>query len=459
MRSRVVAFFAGLLLVLSACSSGEGESSSATSTAPTTTDISTTAPTTTTAPQTTTAPPTTTTTTTTTMPEVPEEIERTDYLTFANGALFISQTGLASGSAGQLLRMIDGDPLDLAFTTDAAGPIEVIYKLPSATTFDRFAIPNITERPGNATFIKSVMVSGSPDGPDTGYQVLAEFELETHGPDQETTELVPDVTTPVRWVKVNLEGGINIEEGDEGKTGLYFTEIIGNGTQDETELSSAFSGVWDFRLTERLDITGKPLELTQTGATISGCLDTIVINGTVNGRIARATGFDPARNDRPSAFIFVADDDGTIQAAWSESGGLFKARTAVVDPAVTSSPCSDAPPEPQFCGAAVYINFGFNSAAIRPESEQVLSDLYKGLLADGSTQVSIEGHTSTEGTAAYNQDLSERRAQSVVDDLIARGFDAAGISAVGKGETEPLLSPDDDESSRSLNRRVEIVCG
>ena len=49
--------------------------------------------------------------------------------------------------------------------------------------------------------------------------------------------------------------------------------------------------------------------------------------------------------------------------------------------------------------------------------------------------------------------------QAVVADLIARGFDEAKIAASGKGETEPLISPDNDESSRSLNRRVEIECG
>jgi outer membrane protein OmpA-like peptidoglycan-associated protein len=371
----------------------------------------------------------------------------------------VEQAGLASGSAGRVLRVIDGDPQDITLATDADGPIEVVYKLASETTFDRLAIPNVTEAPGNATFFKSVVVSGSLDGPDTGYQVLADFELETHEPDQNVTELVPDVTTPVRWVRVVLDGGINIEAGDEGKTGLHFSEIIGNGTQEEVSLSTAFSGVWDFRLTERLDIKGKPLELRQTGATISGCLDTIIINGSVNGRIARATGIDPARNDRPSAFILVADEDDSIQAVFSENNSIFGARTPVVDPEVTSSPCSEAPLEPQFCGVAVYVNFDFNSAVIRPESDQVLADVHAGLIADGITPVSIVGHTSTEGTESHNLDLSERRAQSVVDNLVARGFDPGNISAVGKGESEPLLSPDDDESSRSLNRRVEISCG
>jgi OOP family OmpA-OmpF porin len=184
----------------------------------------------------------------------------------------------------------------------------------------------------------------------------------------------------------------------------------------------------------------------------------VVINGSVNGRIARANGID-TRNDRPSAFIFVADDDDSIHAVMSVNRGVFGARTAVVDPEVSSTPCSDAPLEPRFCGLAVYVNFDFDSDVIRPESDQILSDLYDGLVAEGAERVLIEGHTSTEGSEEYNQDLSERRAQSVVENLIAKGFDGTKISAGGKGETEPLLSPERDESSRSLNRRVEIKCG
>ncbi len=61
-------------------------------------------------------------------------------------------------------------------------------------------------------------------------------------------------------------------------------------------------------------------------------------------------------------------------------------------------------------------------------------------------------------TGEFNQDLSERRAQAVVADLVARGLDAARLTALGLGETAPLLSPDADESSRAINRRVEVEC-
>lgn len=319
----------------------------------------------------------------------------------------MQQTGLAGGSASSALQSIDGDSYRIGLTTDAAGPVEFIYKMPAETAFDRFAIPEVLEWPGNVTFVKSVIVSGSLEGPDTGYQVLAAFDLETHEEEGQVTEIVPDVMTPVRWVKVNFEGGINIEEGDEGNTAIRFSELIGNGTQETRPLSNAFDGIWDLRLTERLDASGQPFELHQVGATISGCVGRIVLNGTVNGPIARVNGVDTL-NDRASAFIFVADEDGSIQAVWSEGGGLFKAWTAVVDPGTTSTDCSETPPEPLACGAAVYINFDVNSAAIRPESDQVLSDLYDGLVADEVASVRIVAHTSTEGSETYNQDLSER---------------------------------------------------
>ena len=69
----------------------------------------------------------------------------------------------------------------------------------------------------------------------------------------------------------------------------------------------------------------------------------------------------------------------------------------------------------------------------------------------------IEGHTSSEGNEQYNQELSARRAQSVVEDLVRRGIDVARITTVGKGELEPIAS-NNDEAGRSLNRRVDVEC-
>ena len=86
----------------------------------------------------------------------------------------------------------------------------------------------------------------------------------------------------------------------------------------------------------------------------------------------------------------------------------------------------------------------------------MIADLHQGL-AQANAAIQIVGHSSSEGAADYNRNLSQRRAQSVVAALVALGLDAGQISAVGKGEDDPIAS-NDDEAGRSLNRRVEVIC-
>ena len=120
--------------------------------------------------------------------------------------------------------------------------------------------------------------------------------------------------------------------------------------------------------------------------------------------------------------------------------------------------CSDPVPPTLGCGAIIHsIAFAFDSAEIRPESAAVLTELFSGLQADASTGITIEGHTSSEGTEDYNDKLSERRAQAVVADLVRRGLPNQRLTAVGIGERRPIAS-NNDESGRSLNRRVEVKC-
>jgi outer membrane protein OmpA-like peptidoglycan-associated protein len=120
--------------------------------------------------------------------------------------------------------------------------------------------------------------------------------------------------------------------------------------------------------------------------------------------------------------------------------------------------CGQPAPPTLGCGSIIHgITFDFDSAAIRPESSPVLAELYKGLAADTRSRMVIEGHTSSEGTEDYNLRLSERRAQAVVADLVSRGLAGARVSAAGLGESRPIAS-NNDESGRSLNRRVEVKC-
>ena len=67
----------------------------------------------------------------------------------------------------------------------------------------------------------------------------------------------------------------------------------------------------------------------------------------------------------------------------------------------------------------------------------------------------VEGNTDSVGGEAYNQKLSERRAEAVKDVLVKSGIEGDRLSTVGYGETRPI-APNDTEEGRAKNRRVSI---
>jgi len=99
--------------------------------------------------------------------------------------------------------------------------------------------------------------------------------------------------------------------------------------------------------------------------------------------------------------------------------------------------------------------FDFDSAAIRGEARHNLDELARSLNRYPDSDLMIVGHTDAVGSNGYNQDLSERRAQSSASYLYARGVDRR-IETLGRGENEPVAS-NDSESGRLHNRRVEIA--
>jgi outer membrane protein OmpA-like peptidoglycan-associated protein len=100
--------------------------------------------------------------------------------------------------------------------------------------------------------------------------------------------------------------------------------------------------------------------------------------------------------------------------------------------------------------------FEFNEAELRPESLDNLDRLI-GFISDYPTRsVSIEGHTDSRGSEAFNIELSQKRADSVRQALIERGVPASQLQSVGLGEEFPIASNETD-AGRQQNRRVEII--
>ncbi len=101
------------------------------------------------------------------------------------------------------------------------------------------------------------------------------------------------------------------------------------------------------------------------------------------------------------------------------------------------------------------IFFDFDKWDLKPESFTELNKLV-GLLNEYPViNVEVGAHTDSKGSDSYNQTLSERRAQSVVDYLVEQGVVQTRLSAKGYGETTPVATNDTDEG-RALNRRVEF---
>lgn len=102
------------------------------------------------------------------------------------------------------------------------------------------------------------------------------------------------------------------------------------------------------------------------------------------------------------------------------------------------------------------IQFDFNSAAIKPESETTLGEIAKLLQGKPDLKILVVGHTDTVGTFEYNRGLSQKRAESVVANLKDKGIAATRLFPVGVSFASPIAT-NGTENGRAKNRRVELV--
>ena len=102
------------------------------------------------------------------------------------------------------------------------------------------------------------------------------------------------------------------------------------------------------------------------------------------------------------------------------------------------------------------ILFELDESILLSESENELAMLYRMLKDEPQLQATVIGHTDNQGNRAYNQSLSEARAEAVLKWLVAKGIAPTRLKSDGRGLDEPIAS-NDTESGRALNRRTEII--
>ncbi len=105
--------------------------------------------------------------------------------------------------------------------------------------------------------------------------------------------------------------------------------------------------------------------------------------------------------------------------------------------------------------AILRIHFDTDKADIRPESRPKVDKFAEFLIHNKGSLVRIEGHTDWRGSDEYNMILSKKRAESIQRALIEDGVSPARLSAVGKGEKEPVAS-NKTEAGMAQNRRIEV---
>ncbi len=180
-----------------------------------------------------------------------------------------------------------------------------------------------------------------------------------------------------------------------------------------------------------------------------------------------------------------ASDSGSVSNTLLNLGGVLRfgapapvvaepapepAPIAAAEPAPEPAPAPAPAPEPVKCtpqmdtitvGAEKL--FGFDKANLKDEGKAALDEAAAKIKAAPEIKaVIVTGHTDRIGSEAYNQKLSERRANQVKDYLASQGVDAAIIEAVGKGESEPVVQCAGNKATKKLisclqpNRRVEI---
>ncbi|MDH4040049.1 MAG: OmpA family protein [Gammaproteobacteria bacterium] len=153
---------------------------------------------------------------------------------------------------------------------------------------------------------------------------------------------------------------------------------------------------------------------------------------------------DPAPIPAPTACV---DDDG--------DGVCDDVDACLGTPPNTRVDATGCPlPVAQVASIKLKVNFAFDSSKVQEQYFNDLGELAKFLKRFDQVDVSIDGHTDSVGPDTYNQQLSQRRAQAVVDMLVnTYGIAPSRLKAVGYGESQPVASNDTAEG-RAENRRV-----
>jgi OmpA-OmpF porin, OOP family len=243
----------------------------------------------------------------------------------------------------------------------------------------------------------------------------------------------------------------------------------GTNNGDHSQFSQMLNVAYDIELTDRMNLT--------LGAGIGGSLVSFEENATVRtydddyllaGQLMAGLSYQVS--NRLELFLdyryLVTDDPSHSfvqgiprEVAYDNTNhtvmvGLRYDLRADEAPQVYVPPPA-LPPAPPPVAKQFIVFFGWNKSNLTQQAASTVAQAAATAKQIGAASILVVGHTDTSGGVSYNQRLSERRANTVANELVRNGISPEAISAMGKGETE-LLIQTGDSMREPQNRRVEI---
>lgn len=146
---------------------------------------------------------------------------------------------------------------------------------------------------------------------------------------------------------------------------------------------------------------------------------------------------------------FQPDDIAACRNRFEAAMAQLEAQPPAPPPAAAPAPA----PAPMPAPGPFTVYFDFDRADLTADARAELADVVRAAQQSSNSTINITGYTDLAGAEAYNQVLSERRANSVIEFLVGSGVDAARIVGRGLGESNPVVAT---EAPEQRNRRVEI---
>ncbi|MDR1528971.1 MAG: OmpA family protein [Burkholderiales bacterium] len=441
--------------------------------------------------------------------KVGEQAPLVDVVSVYNGGFALSREGEGDYPKGEmeLINSVLASRAQPEFTPDEGGGAEkrrdLFYELAAPATISSFRIRG----KANPTVPRRVEIAIS-SSPKTGFQTVAVYDVPEQYRTAWNTGKEIDFSIPARQKISGRYLRLTLLDPKQGYFGLRYFNAHGR-FDEPPALRKNFSGI--YRTYKFHADAGTPTEadsamfgqrregrdsyeshiiLHQQEGQVQGCyvfakemskdVQILSVEGTLaggaEGNLFRFTRIHKDGGERQGVITLSSDGNKMAHLAMlreikpgDKDDGFYRLVLARVTdqpiPCATSAEKEKTPADAmkeaidktgkvQLYG----VNFDFDSDVLRPESGAVLNEVVKLAQANPGWKFEVGGHTDSQGADAYNQNLSERRAASVVRYLTRAGVTASRLSAKGYGESRPLIpETGDSEAARAQNRRVELV--